>query len=445
MIEGPRLLAEAIETFGDNLIVTHYEDVVADTQAEVRRLCEFLELPFFEPMLEYGARPAPIGECGDPQKVNAHNAPVEDYVETWKGLLSLDDFRRYATRYLDIIGDKVLSRLGYSLTTLSLQLEACPLSAASESLEIEAGSSASLVSAGEVAYLAGDIKKAEANFMDAYAMDSTDIVACNNLVVLYWESGDAEQALRYLGKAMQLDSTNREVVVNGGQILCAYGYKAEAVRLYEGYLIIRQDDKEVLALYEQAVSGVDNDTLADIARQDSEQVAANYTDDVERVDFSLPKNTPITMIADEAVLSWNSEQEDKETEVTTGGSGEILVTAIVSTYNSEKYIEGCLQDLLSQTIANRLEVIVVDSGSQQNERAFDISGRMNGKRFIPPGTGLFAKRAGSLSATQILMTVTPAMPMKKWLRLSRANRILRWFMQTHLSRPQLMQPLRVLL
>lgn len=44
-----------------------------------------------------------------------------------------------------------------------------------------------------------------------------------------------------------------------------------------------------------------------------------------------------------------------------------LVSAIVSMYNSEKFICGCLESLLHQTIADKLEIILVNSGSQQNE------------------------------------------------------------------------------
>ena len=46
-----------------------------------------------------------------------------------------------------------------------------------------------------------------------------------------------------------------------------------------------------------------------------------------------------------------------------------LVSAIVSAYNSEKFIRGCLDDLENQTIADKLEIIVVNSGSQQNEES----------------------------------------------------------------------------
>ncbi|MDQ7815410.1 MAG: glycosyltransferase family 2 protein [Melioribacteraceae bacterium] len=44
-----------------------------------------------------------------------------------------------------------------------------------------------------------------------------------------------------------------------------------------------------------------------------------------------------------------------------------LVSAIVSIYNSEKFIRGKIEDLLSQTIDGNLEIILVNSGSRQNE------------------------------------------------------------------------------
>ena len=49
----------------------------------------------------------------------------------------------------------------------------------------------------------------------------------------------------------------------------------------------------------------------------------------------------------------------------------IRVSAIVSTYNSERFMQGCIEDLLNQTLYQKgeLEIIVVNSGSLQNEEA----------------------------------------------------------------------------
>lgn len=44
-----------------------------------------------------------------------------------------------------------------------------------------------------------------------------------------------------------------------------------------------------------------------------------------------------------------------------------LVTAIVSTYNSEEFFEEKIKDLINQTVFDDLEIVIVNSGSEQNE------------------------------------------------------------------------------
>ncbi|MGE5411841.1 MAG: glycosyltransferase, partial [Clostridiales bacterium] len=75
----------------------------------------------------------------------------------------------------------------------------------------------------------------------------------------------------------------------------------------------------------------------------------------------------------------NSIVSDKEKSGTYGKtpvkeSSEIypfLLSAVVSVYNSERFIKGCLDDLINQTIfaKGQLEIVVVNTGSKQNEEA----------------------------------------------------------------------------
>ena len=63
---------------------------------------------------------------------------------------------------------------------------------------------------------------------------------------------------------------------------------------------------------------------------------------------------------------------------------EYLVSAIVSTYNAERFLRGKLEDLEAQSIAGELEIIVIDSGSQQDEGRIvaEFQGRYDNIRYL---------------------------------------------------------------
>jgi glycosyltransferase involved in cell wall biosynthesis len=45
----------------------------------------------------------------------------------------------------------------------------------------------------------------------------------------------------------------------------------------------------------------------------------------------------------------------------------VLVSAIVSTFNAARFMRGCIEDIEGQTISDKIEIIIVDSASEQNE------------------------------------------------------------------------------
>ena len=110
-----------------------------------------------------------------------------------------------------------------------------------------------------------------------------------------------------------------------------------------------------------------------------------------------------------------------------------LVSAIVLAYNSEKYIRGCLEALENQAIADKLEIIVVDSGSQQNEAAVvrEFQQRYNNikyirtgaRQYIAPGTGPLRPPPASILLTPTRMTAITMMPSNRLLMPSRKTQI----------------------
>ncbi len=158
---------------------------------------------------------------------------------------------------------------------------------------------------GEALAEAGDAAGAKAKFLAAHALDAANGTTCNNLAVLAWVAGNLPEAISYLAQAMDAEPDNSTFVVNAVKILIEASRRTDALAVCASYLSDYPDHEELNQLHQY----LETETL------------------------------------------------------------EPLVSVIVSTYNSAELLRDCLDDLEQQSIADQLEIIVIDSGSQQDERA----------------------------------------------------------------------------
>ena len=186
-------------------------------------------------------------------------------------------------------------------------------------------------------------------------------LAHNDLGVLYYNSGKKEKVMECYRKALEIEPDNTTYMKNLADFLCIEkGQIEEAMQLYISVLAKQPDDTEALLALGRICEGLGK--LKD-AKDFYEKVISTAPN------HAFAKDRVLKLISHEQKTNGRLNQNATTAREAVSQPENYLISAIVSTYNSERFIRGCLEDLESQTIADQLEIIVVDSCSTQNEEA----------------------------------------------------------------------------
>jgi len=122
LFEAPQKIMDGIESLGDAAIVVRYEDLVANPDTQVRKLCEQLDIEFAPHMLDYSQTPEAKGFMTDRVGVQQRSRPTADSLDKWKDALSDPQQAEWSLGYLEDMGPELVGRMGYDYEELRREL-----------------------------------------------------------------------------------------------------------------------------------------------------------------------------------------------------------------------------------------------------------------------------------------------------------------------------------
>lgn len=118
---GIRSIAQAKNIPGS--LVVNYENLVANTKAEIKRVCDYLDIEFEEEMLTNWKDRTFEGKAGDKDGVKKYNKVSESSLTLWKSSLK-NRFRKFILQhYVKQIPDEHFNSLGYCKKSILRELK----------------------------------------------------------------------------------------------------------------------------------------------------------------------------------------------------------------------------------------------------------------------------------------------------------------------------------
>jgi len=122
LFDGLANLIAAYEKYAEKSCVIHYETLLLNPESELKRLMNYLEMPF-DPslLLEFSAIKLP-GNLGDKTGIHQYKLVSQEPLSKWKQTIDNPIRKAWCRRYLKWIGEERLGIMGYNLKDLLIEL-----------------------------------------------------------------------------------------------------------------------------------------------------------------------------------------------------------------------------------------------------------------------------------------------------------------------------------
>lgn len=114
LLKAPILIAQGMVELQNKSIVLSYEHLLVNPNQEIKKVCNFLNIPFDEKILNYGESCSQKWEFGDQSQIYQEKTPNSQHRDRWKKDLDNPIIWQCVSNYLEFLGNDLLNSLGYS-------------------------------------------------------------------------------------------------------------------------------------------------------------------------------------------------------------------------------------------------------------------------------------------------------------------------------------------
>lgn len=127
LLNGPAYILQGLEVLGDEACIMRYKDVLKSPEAEIRKICEKLNVEFSKDMLNYGFMDEYKDSLGYKEQKEEYRSGLPDAqnVDRWTSHIKDPQVWRLASDYLHYLEKDVISRMGYSYSEIEKILDQC--------------------------------------------------------------------------------------------------------------------------------------------------------------------------------------------------------------------------------------------------------------------------------------------------------------------------------